>query len=116
MNEEMEMGTIWKAALVVTLCVTPAYGQTDLTEQQRIADLNQLASMYAKNYAPYEWKRDVFGFDLLRLNPWIHEIHRQDDLDFQETLIDYVASLNDAHAFVSFPSSFSASLPLNVDI
>jgi hypothetical protein len=110
------MRTIWKTVLLVTLCVTPAYGQTDLTAEQRLADLNQLASMYAKNYAPYEWKRDVIGFDLLRLNPWLREIHRRDDLDFEETLIDYVASLNDAHSFVSFPSSFSASLPLNVDI
>jgi hypothetical protein len=110
------MRNVWKAAALVALCAAPAYGQTDLTERQRIADLNQLASFYAKFYAPYEWKRDVIGFDLLRLNPWMQEIHRQTDLDFRETLIEYVASLNDAHDFVSFPSSFTASLPLSVDI
>ena len=64
-----------------------------LTAAQRTADLNQLASFYAKNYAPYEWKRDVLGFDLLRLYQWLQDIHKADDLDFQEVLIDYVASL-----------------------
>jgi len=34
---DSSMRTIWKTVLLVTLCVTSAYGQTDLTEQQRIA-------------------------------------------------------------------------------
>jgi hypothetical protein len=110
------MRTVWTTVFVATFCAATAYGQTELTEQQRIADLNQLASLYAKNYAPYEWKRDVLGFDLLRLNSWMQQIHKQTDLDFQETLIDYVASLNDAHSFITFPSNFSVSLPLTLDI
>jgi hypothetical protein len=72
--------------------------------------------MYAKNYAPYEWKRDAIGFDLYRLTPWLQRIHHSDDLDFQEALIEYVASLNDAHSFISFPSNFNASLGFTVDI
>jgi hypothetical protein len=72
--------------------------------------------MYAKNYAPYEWKRDVIGFDLYRLTPWLQRIQHSDDLDFQEALIEYVASLNDAHSFISFPSNFTASLGFTVDI
>ena len=39
-----------------------------------------------------------------------------DDLDFQEVLIEYVASLNDAHDYVAFPTFFSVSLGLSVDI
>lgn len=110
------MRTIWKAVFVVTLCVPPAYGQTDLTEQQRIADLNQVAAMFAKNYGPYEWKRDVLGVDLLRLNPWMQAIHKETDLDFEETLESYVASLNDAHSYIYFPSNFTATLPLTLDV
>src|SRR5262249_32955979 len=68
------------------------------------------------NYGPYEWKRDVQGFDLLRLTPWLHRVQHSDDLDFQEALIEYVASLNDAHDLIAFPTTFSASLPLTVDI
>ena len=72
-----------------------ADAQQELTTDQRGADLVQLASLYAKNYAPYEWKRDVIGFDLYRLTPWLQRVHPSDDLDFQEALIDYVASLNE---------------------
>ena len=110
------MRRICVATVLVAVSVATSHAQTALTEQQRIADLNQLASFYAKNYAPYEWKRDVLGFDLLRLNRWLRDIHKEDDLDFQEVLIDYVASLNDAHDYIAFPTTFSASLPLSLDI
>ena len=102
--------------LVFTLSFTTARAQDALTREQRIADLTQLASQYAKNYGPYEWKRDALGFDLLRLTPWLQRIHHSDDLDFQEALIEYVASLNDAHDTIAFPTTFSASLPMTVDI
>jgi hypothetical protein len=104
------------AILLMLVSVGRSDAQTALTAQQRIADLNQLASFYAKNYAPYEWKRDVFGFDLLRLNQWLRDISKTSDLEFQEVLIDYVASLNDAHDYIAFPTTFSASLGLSVDI
>src|SRR4029453_17976169 len=106
----------WLALALLVLAVPVPRAQEALTSKQRIADLEQLAALYAKNYAPYEWKRDVLGFDLLRLTPWLQRIHHSDDLDFQEALIEYVASLNDAHDFIAFPTTFSASLPMSVDI
>lgn len=113
------MRRIWFVVLVVLMCTTLGsvpHAQNALTASQRTADLNQLASFYAKNYAPYEWKRDVIGFDLFALQPWLKEIHKADDLDFQEVLIDYVASLNDAHDYIAFPTLFSVSLGFSVDI
>ena len=99
-----------------TFLVSTASAQDALTRDQRISDLTQLASQYAKNYGPYEWKRDALGFDLMRLTPWLKRIHHSDDIDFQEALIEYVASLNDAHDIIAFPSTFSASLSMTVDI
>jgi hypothetical protein len=110
------MQRLCTAALLLILLVTTAEGQNALTAQQRVADLNQLSAFYAKNYAPYEWKRNVFGFDLLNLTPWLFRSYNADDLEFQEVLIDYVASLNDAHDYIAFPTTFSVSLPLSVDI
>jgi hypothetical protein len=104
------------ALLLLSVGVTTTYTQDALTRDQRIDDLNALASFYAKNYAPYEWKKETQGFDLLRLTPWLHRIRHADDLEFQEGLIEYVASLNDAHDFIAFPTTFSASLPMSVDI
>src|SRR5262245_66589902 len=80
--------------LLLMLAVSTARALDALTRDQRISDLTELASQYDKNYGPYEWKRDVQGFDLLRLTPWLHRIQHSDDLDFQEALIEYVASLN----------------------
>ena len=103
-------------AMLSAVCVAAPGAQEALTTKQRDTDLVQLASMYAKQYAPYEWKRDVIGFDLYRLTPWLQRVHNTDDLDFQEALIDYVASLNDAHDYIAFPSTFSASLGFTADI
>src|SRR5215475_7978560 len=104
------------AALVFAFTTTAVYAQDELTRDQRISDLTELASQYAKNYGPYEWKRDVQGFDLMRLTPWLQRIAHSDDLDFQEALIEYVASLNDAHDTIAFPTTFSAQLPMSLDI
>src|SRR4029079_419344 len=110
------MRRIGVVLLLVTFFTTTPRAQDALTRDQRNSDLTQLASQYAKNYGPYEWKRDVQGFDLLRLTPWLQRIAHSDDLDFQEALIEYVASLNDAHDLIAFPTTFSASLPLTLDI
>jgi hypothetical protein len=104
------------ALAFLAVAVSTPGAQDALSSKQRIADLEQLAALYAKNYAPYEWKRDVIGFDLLRLTPWLQRVQHSDDLDFQEALIEYVASLNDAHDLIAFPTTFFASLGLTVDI
>ena len=104
------------AVLLLTVSVTTTYTQDALTKDQRIEDLTQLANFYAKNYAPYEWKIQTQDFDLLRLTPWLNRVRHADDLEFHERLIEYVASLNDAHDLIAFPTTFSASLPMNVDI
>ena len=107
---------LWPALALVFVAISTPRAQDAITSKQRIADLEQLAALYAKNYAPYEWKRDAIGFDLLRLTPWLQRIHHADDLDFQEALIEYVASLNDAHDLIAFPTTYGASLGFTVDI
>src|SRR5437762_9550086 len=97
------------AILLVILPITTSRAQDALTAEQRDMDLSAIASMYAKYYAPYEWKRDAVGFDLLRLTPWLQRVHHSDDLDFQEALIEYIASLNDAHDLIVFPTNFRVS-------
>ena len=107
---------LWAILLLLTVSISTPRAQDALTSKQRIADLEQLVSFYDKNYAPYEWKRDVIGFDLLRLTPWLQRIQHSDDLDYQEALIEYVSSLNDAHDSIAFPTTLFASLGFTVDI
>ncbi|MCX7605508.1 MAG: S41 family peptidase [Bryobacteraceae bacterium] len=89
----------------------------NLTAEQRAADLRMLAALYAKQYGPYEWKRDVIGFDLYDLRPWLERAATmKDDIEFFDLLVEYVAALDDAHDVVSFPFTFSASLPFTADL
>ena len=101
--------------IVLVLVAANAFGQ--LTEDQKISDFQNVAGVYNKNYGPYEWKRDAMGFDLLNTAPWLDKIRAtQNDLDFYEVMVSYVASLNDAHDFYGVPSNFAARLNFGVDI
>ena len=73
--------------------------------------------MYAKNYGPYEWKRDTVGFDLLNTTPWIDKIRAtKDDLSFYSVLSEYVSKLDDAHDGYTLPANFTARMNFSVDI
>jgi len=91
------------------------FGQ--ITDDQKISDLRQLSALYAKQYGPYEWKRDTQGFDLLKLEPWIDRaLTTTDDIAFLDLLTEYVASLNDAHDVFYYPFTYTASLGFSADL
>src|SRR5437763_9873218 len=109
------MKNVLRLAMILTLGT--ALGFADLTTDQKVADFNQLAAMYAKRYGPYEWKRDAIGFDLLNVQPWLDRVATTtSDLDFYELCIEYIASLNDAHDVFTLQSNFQARLGFVVDI
>jgi hypothetical protein len=102
-------------ALIGLLTGSIGFGQ--LATEQKVADFRHLAGLYAKQYAPYEWKLAVERFDLLDLGRWLDRVRAtQDDLDFYDLMIEYVARLNDAHVVYTLPSNFSATLNFAVDI
>src|SRR6187399_2427439 len=102
-------------ALLVSLVVPACFGQ--LTPEQKEQDFDVLAGLYAKNYAPYEWKKQAFGFDLLRTAPWLERVRSsKSDLEFYEICIEYVSSLQDSHVWFGVPSDFRATLNIGLDI
>jgi hypothetical protein len=108
------MHRILTCALFV-VCCTPAFCQ--LTPTQKIADFTALAALYDKNYEPYEFKRDVIGFDLLNLTPWLAQVTAtKDDLSFYDVCVRYVASLQDSHDEFILNADFEAFVPFTVDI
>ena len=113
-GERKHVRLIYSLACLV-LCAPAAFAQ--LTMDQKDNDFQYMASVFAKNYGPYEWKRDALKFDLLNIAPWLDKIRAtQNDLDFYEVMQEYVAGLNDAHDNYSLPSSFVARLNFGVDI
>jgi hypothetical protein len=88
-----------------------------LTPVQKESDFRYLASLYATYYAPYEWKKQLLGFDTQNIKPWLDRVAAaKTDLDFYEVCVEYVASLNDTHDHFSLPSDFVARLPITVDV
>lgn len=102
--------------LLIALLLAPNL-LADLTLEQKLSDFQQLAGLYAKNYGPYQWKRDVMGFDLYNVQPWIEQIKKsKTDLDYYDICINYVASLQDSHDEFTLSSDFTAYLHFDVDI
>ncbi len=104
------------ANLLAGLALLSATCFAQLTPEQKSLDFQHLAGLYAKQYAPYEWKLGTYGFDLLNLAPWLRRIgDSKTDLEFYEISQEYVNSLRDAHATYYLPSDFAAFLGFTVD-
>ena len=98
------------------LCLAPL-GFAQLTPDQKTSDFLQLVGLYAKNYGPYEEKRDVFNFDLYKIAPWLAQVEAsQTDIDFYDICVKYVASLQDSHDEFTIQSDYDAWLHFNGDI
>ena len=106
----------FRISFFLLLSVTlPSYGQ--LTQEQKVSDFMQLSGLYAKHYAPYEWKRDVIGFDLYDAKPWLEKVKAtKNDLEFYDVCTRYVASLQDSHNAFETPSDFEAWAHMGVDV
>jgi len=101
---------------LLLVCLSSA-GFAQLNPDQKLVDFQSLVALYAKQYAPYVWKRDVLNYDMLKLSPWLDKVRAtKDDLGFYEVSAAYVASLNDAHSEFFMDSDFSAYLGFDVDL
>ena len=104
-----------RAALLCVFC--SSFLAADLTTDQKISDFNYLAGLYAKNYQPYQWKRDALGFDLYNVKPWLEQVRQsKTDLEYYDVCVRYVASLQDSHDEFTLLSDYQAYLHFDVDI
>lgn len=107
---------MWMRSCMLTICVAVA-GYAQLTVEQKIAEFEQMAGLFAKGYGPYEWKKQAFGIDLYDNAKWYERIRAtKSDVEFFDVMTRWVAQLDDAHDSYSCPSNFSAQLNFGVDI
>jgi hypothetical protein len=103
--------------IVSLILLASAACPAQMIPSEKALDFSQMAATYAMNYGPIQWKRDALNFDLLNIGDWLTKAaNTQDDLDFYELCVSYVASLNDAHDVFLLPSDFQAYLGFDVDI
>lgn len=107
-----------KSLRVAILCaVFSSAAFPQLTTEQKLLDFQQMAAVFAKQYAPYDWKVRTAGFDLFDLKPWLDRVRAtKDDLEFADLVYRYTASLRDGHVQPTLPSTFQAYLGFTVDI
>ena len=88
-----------------------------LTEEQRVQDFQTLAGIYAKSYAPANWKILALGVNLFETDKWVKRVRAaKSDLEHVQILIEYGASLQDTHTGVSMLSNYLADLGFYCDL
>jgi hypothetical protein len=103
--------------LALILITIPSFLIADLTVDQKVSDFTQLAGLYAKEYAPYQWKVATIGFDLYQIQPWLDQVRQtKTDLDYYDVCIRYVASLQDSHDEFTLFTDFESYMYFDVDI
>jgi hypothetical protein len=96
------------------LCL-PLFGA--LTVEQRIQDFQTLTSIYAKRYAPANWKMQALGVNPFDIGPWMKQVREaKSDLEFIEVMMRYVASFQDTHVSLAMTSNFVAQTGIVVDL
>lgn len=105
-----------KFAFVSAVLVTGSlFGS--LTEEQRVADFQSLAGLYAKSYGPANWKILALGVNPFEIAPWLRRVRAaKNDLEHAQILIEYGASLQDTHTIVTMRSNFLADLGFYCDL
>lgn len=96
---------------------TAAAGFAQMTADQKVADFTSMSQFYVRHYTPANWKIEKFGFDLRDINPWLARVRAtQNDLEYFDVCIEYLANLKDGHLAYRLPSFFQAYLLFDVDI
>jgi hypothetical protein len=105
--------------LIVTLAALLGGGSlfAQLTANQRERDFMTLANVFAKRYAPANWKIEALGANLFHISPWVAKVRAaQSDIEFLEICSQYVSSLEDGHAQYISAGNFVADLGFYVDL
>lgn len=87
-------------------------------ENRMLADLGYINKIFEESYAPAEWKREHFGWDLQsQFQSAVEEIkshHGKNIKQFQKSLVNFCSSARDYHVAVTFVSTEHATLPFDV--
>lgn len=97
---------------------TPAAPRGTLTQQKMIHTLYQVASIFSEQYAPIDWKKELFSVNLKREYDKARAAILADPQittrEFQDLLTTVVAAVNDYHVSISYNSTERARLPFLV--
>ena len=103
--------------LASALLLTAMAANAALTPDQRVEDFRGLAALVIRHYAPAQWKQELWGYDILKLDPWIAKVRAaKDDIEYLDICHEYLAGVQDGHVSLAINSVFFASLGLGLDL
>ena len=103
------------AAVCLAISAMPLAAQ--LTTEQRVQDFQQLTSLYARYYAPAQWKALALGRNIFDVAPYLQRVRAaKSDLEYLEICGEWVISLRDGHSQFDVNSDFQIYLGLDVDL
>ena len=104
------LGGLTVGALLFTASAQPSYAA--LSQDQRIADFNELATIFERNYGPLRLKAQSIGLDwnANKANFLARSAAAGTDAEFYQVLTQFLASLHDAHVSAQVPSTYSSKL------
>lgn len=91
---------------------------SNMTMNQRLADVKTLTSILDHQYAPKQWKESLFNFSFVDAVDRLIEsvsVDSMDDRDFYAMMRRFVCSFNDGHLGIHAPTTYSAKLGFEVD-
>jgi len=103
------------SGLVLLTVAAPLAAQ--MTPEQRLFDFQAVSTLYAKRYAPANWKQQSIGVNIFEVKPWADRVRAaKSDIEYFEIMSKFVATFRDGHTGYSTPSRFLADLGVYVDI
>ena len=92
---------------------------SEITQKNHmLADIDFIKKTFEYHYAPAEWKRELFGWDLQSKYQSavdaVKKNKRNDIKRFQKSLMKLCCSARDYHVSISFTSTEYASLPFDI--
>ena len=113
---------MFRFLLSTLLCVNVSLFALENSESAQknrmLADLNLIKRTFEESYAPAEWKKELFAWNLQsKFQSAVDEVQKNKGNDikqFQKSLLQFCKSTRDYHVSISFTSTESASLPFDI--
>lgn len=111
-----------KKILFGIAAMLPLFGITSASEDEikkrMMSDLDTIRNIFEVQYAPKEWKKTFFGWDLdteiNRAKKRIYQTKQINLKDYQKIVKDFFNSVHDYHVMPTFYSTEAANLPFSI--
>jgi C-terminal processing protease CtpA/Prc len=105
-------------ALLAALTVAVSAQARDLTNEEKLSDLNQMVSRLKSGYGPLQYKKSKLGIDvdLLQAKYAAEIANTKSNGEFYYKIMNFIAEFKDGHFSANLPTTHKASLPFTVDL